>query len=64
MKHSILIAVKFLHKGNRELTRNVSSYLPLAAIEHPDLVAEHIQPIIDSVIGGTYKSSTKNSNTY
>jgi len=52
MKQSIPIAVKFLHKGNKELTRNVSSYLPLAAIEHPDLVAEHIQPIVDSVIGG------------
>ncbi len=54
MKQALPVAVKFLHKGNRELSRSVSSYLPLAAIEHPELLASHIQPIIDSVIGGNY----------
>jgi len=52
MKKSLPTAVKFLHKGNPELTRNISSYLPLAAIEHPDLLAEHVLSIIDSIIGG------------
>lgn len=54
MKQALPVAVKFLHKGNKELSRSVSSYLPLAAIEHPELLAGHIQPIIDSVIGGNY----------
>lgn len=54
MKQALPVAVKFLHKGNKELSRSVSSYLPLAAIEHPELLANHIQPIIDSVIGGNY----------
>ena len=30
------------------------SYLSLAAIENADLLAQHIQPIIDSVISGNY----------
>lgn len=46
------VAVKFLHKGNRELSRNLSSYLSLAAINNSDLIAQHIQPIIDSFISG------------
>ena len=48
------VAVKFLHKGNRELSRNLSSYLSLAAINNSDLLAQHIQPIIDSVISGNF----------
>jgi len=54
MREALPVAVKFLHKGNRELCRNVSCYLPLAAIENPDLLAKYVQPIIDSVIGGNY----------
>ena len=46
------ISVKFLHKGNRDLSRNMASYLSLAAIENADLLAQHTQPIIDSVISG------------
>lgn len=52
MKRALPVAVKFLHKGNRELSRNMSSYLSLAAIENADLLALHIQPIIDSIISG------------
>lgn len=52
MALALPVAVKFLHKGNRELSRNMSSYLSLAAIEAADLLALHIQPIIDSVISG------------
>jgi hypothetical protein len=32
----------------------MSSYLSLAAIENAELLAQHIQPIIDSVISGNY----------
>ncbi|XP_071524266.1 protein melted isoform X2 [Panulirus ornatus] len=57
MALALPVAVKFLHKGNRELSRNMSSYLSLAAIEAADLLALHIQPIIDSVISGNYSLS-------
>ncbi|XP_076063241.1 ventricular zone expressed PH domain-containing protein melted isoform X2 [Oratosquilla oratoria] len=57
MALALPVAVKFLHKGNRELSRNMSSYLSLAAIEAADLLAQHIQPIIDSVISGNYSLS-------
>jgi hypothetical protein len=52
MKRALPVAVKFLHKGNKELSRNMSSYLSLAAIESVDLLAKHIQLIIDSIISG------------
>ncbi|XP_059086057.1 ventricular zone-expressed PH domain-containing protein 1-like [Tigriopus californicus] len=54
MELALPVAVKFLHKGNKDLSRNMSSYLSLAAIEHAELLAQHIQPIIDSVISGNY----------
>lgn len=53
MRLALPISVKFLHKGNRDLSRNMASYLSLAAIENADLLAQHTQPIIDSVISGT-----------
>lgn len=52
MEIALPVAVKFLHKGNRELSRNLSSYLSLAAINNSELLAQHIQPIIDSFISG------------
>ena len=54
MQSALPVAVKFLHKGNRVLSRNMSSYLSLAAIDNAELLAKHIQPIIDSVISGNY----------
>ena len=52
MEQAIPISVKFLHKGNKDLSRNMSSYLSLAAIENTHILAQNIQPIIDSVISG------------
>jgi len=57
MTLAIPVAVKFLHKGNKDLSRNMSSYLSLAAIENADLLATHVQPILDSVISGNYSLS-------
>ncbi|XP_023349309.1 ventricular zone-expressed PH domain-containing protein homolog 1, partial [Eurytemora carolleeae] len=54
---AIPVAVKFLHKGNKDLSRNMSSYLSLAAIENADTLAVHVQPILDSVISGNYSLS-------
>lgn len=54
MKLAIPVAVKLLHRGNKELSRNLSSYLSLAAINNAEILAPHVQPIIDSIIGGNY----------
>ena len=54
MRLALPVSVKFLHKGNKDLSKNMSSYLSLAAIENAELLAQHIQPIIDSVISGNY----------
>lgn len=60
MKRALPIAVKFLHKGNRELSRNMAPYLSLAAIDNADLLSKHIQLIIDSIISGRFfKNSMK-----
>lgn len=54
MKQALPVAVKFLHRGNKELSRNLSSYLSLAAINNAELLAVYVQPIIDSIISGNY----------
>ncbi|XP_066247641.1 protein melted [Euwallacea similis] len=54
MQRALPVAVKFLHKGNKELSRNMASYLSLAAMEHANLLTPHVQPIIDSIISGNY----------
>lgn len=43
------VAVKFLQKGNAEMSRNLASYLSLAAIEYASLLSPHVQPILDSI---------------
>lgn len=54
MKRALPVAVKFLHKGNRELSRNMAPYLSLAAIDNAELLSKHIQLIIDSIISGKF----------
>lgn len=54
MEVALPVAVKFLQKGNKELARNLASYLSLAAIEYAYLLSPHIQTILDSVISGNY----------
>ena len=54
MRLAVPVAVKLLHRGNKELSRNLSSYLSLAAINNAEILSPHIQPIIDSIIGGNY----------
>lgn len=53
MALAVPVAVRFLQRGNRELSRNMSSYLSLAAIAKADLLAEHTEAITVSVLGGT-----------
>ncbi|XP_058243773.1 ventricular zone-expressed PH domain-containing protein isoform X2 [Hemibagrus wyckioides] len=52
MALAVPVAVRFLQQGNRELSRNMSSYLSLAAIAKAELLVQHTQAIIVSVLGG------------
>uniref|UniRef100_A0A3Q3BE11 Ventricular zone expressed PH domain-containing 1 n=1 Tax=Kryptolebias marmoratus TaxID=37003 RepID=A0A3Q3BE11_KRYMA len=51
---AVPVAVRFLQRGNRELSRNMSSYLSLATIAKADLLAEHTEAITLSVLGGNH----------
>ncbi|XP_037533337.1 ventricular zone-expressed PH domain-containing protein isoform X2 [Nematolebias whitei] len=51
---AVPVAVRFLQRGNRELSRNMSSYLSLVAIAKADLLAEHTEAITLSVMGGNH----------
>ncbi|NXO01786.1 MELT protein, partial [Rhinopomastus cyanomelas] len=52
MALAVPVAVKFLRRGNKELCRNMSSYLSLAAIAKADLLADHTNTIVQSVLQG------------
>ncbi|XP_047419348.1 ventricular zone-expressed PH domain-containing protein homolog 1 isoform X2 [Sciurus carolinensis] len=52
MALAIPIAVKFLHRGSKELCRSMSNYLCLAAITKADLLAEHTEVIVRSILQG------------
>ncbi|XP_071608932.1 ventricular zone-expressed PH domain-containing protein homolog 1 isoform X4 [Heliangelus exortis] len=52
MALAVPVAVKFLQRGNKELCRNMSSYLSLAAIAAADLLADHTDSIVTSVLQG------------
>uniref|UniRef100_A0A8D0HGI2 Ventricular zone expressed PH domain containing 1 n=1 Tax=Sphenodon punctatus TaxID=8508 RepID=A0A8D0HGI2_SPHPU len=54
MALAVPVAVKFLQRGNKELCRNMSSYLSLAAITKADLLAEHTDTIVRSVLQGNF----------
>ncbi|XP_015670884.1 ventricular zone-expressed PH domain-containing protein homolog 1 [Protobothrops mucrosquamatus] len=49
---AVPVAVKFLQRGNKELCRNLSSYLSLAAISKAELLAEHTEIIVKSILQG------------
>ncbi|KAM4694351.1 ventricular zone-expressed PH domain-containing protein homolog 1 [Discoglossus pictus] len=49
---AVPIAVKFLQRGNKELCRNMSSYISLAAIAKADLLADHTEAIVSSIVQG------------
>ncbi|XP_053317368.1 ventricular zone-expressed PH domain-containing protein homolog 1 isoform X3 [Spea bombifrons] len=52
MSLAVPVAVKFLQRGNRELSRNLSSYISLAAIAKADLLVDHTVAIVSSVLQG------------
>uniref|UniRef100_UPI00398EB615 ventricular zone-expressed PH domain-containing protein isoform X3 n=1 Tax=Pristiophorus japonicus TaxID=55135 RepID=UPI00398EB615 len=52
MALAVPVAVKFLQMGNKELCRNMSSYLSLAAIGKPEILAKHTATIVNSILQG------------
>lgn len=46
--------MKFLNKENKELSRNLASYLSLAAIEYTSLLVPFIEIILNSLLCGNY----------
>ena len=48
MDLALPIAVQFMGQGNKELERNMTSYLSLAAIDNAQILAANIKPVIDS----------------
>ncbi|NP_997996.1 ventricular zone-expressed PH domain-containing protein [Danio rerio] len=52
MALAVPVAVRFLQQGNQELSRNMSSYLSLAAIAKAELLAQHTEAITCSVLAG------------
>lgn len=48
------VAVKFLNKENKELSKNLASYLSLAAIEYTDLLVPFVDIILNSLLNGNY----------
>ncbi|XP_048762848.2 ventricular zone-expressed PH domain-containing protein homolog 1-like [Ostrea edulis] len=58
MKMAIPVVVNFLGIDNKELSRNVSSYLSLAALDNADLLAKHMEIILNSIFRGNYILST------
>ncbi|XP_030622379.1 ventricular zone-expressed PH domain-containing protein isoform X2 [Chanos chanos] len=54
MELAVPVAVRFLRQGNKELSRNMSSYLSLAAIAKAELLAPHTEAMIHSALGGNH----------
>ncbi|XP_037075485.1 protein melted-like [Pollicipes pollicipes] len=55
MQLAMPVAVRFLVKGSRELSRNLAAYLSLVAIENAQLIADHAASIMDSIAAGNYQ---------
>ncbi|KAK7882871.1 hypothetical protein WMY93_029045 [Mugilogobius chulae] len=51
MTLAVPVAVRFLQRGNKELSRNMSSYLSLAAMAKADLLSDHAEAVTLSVLG-------------
>ncbi|XP_044145306.1 ventricular zone-expressed PH domain-containing protein homolog 1 [Bufo gargarizans] len=52
MTLAVPVAIRFLQRGNKELCRNMSSYISLVAIAKADLLADHTETIIKSILQG------------
>ncbi|KAM3932192.1 ventricular zone-expressed PH domain-containing protein homolog 1 [Leptodactylus fuscus] len=49
---AVPVAIRFLQRGNKELCRNMSSYISLVAIAKADLLVDHTETIIKNILQG------------
>lgn len=54
MALAIPVVVKFLNCENKDLVRNVASYLSLATIDNSSLLAQHMPLVFSSVLKGWF----------
>lgn len=54
MEQALPVAVRFLNKENKEMSRNLASYLSLAAIQYTNLLVPYIDIILRSLLHGNY----------
>lgn len=52
MALAVPVAVKFLQWGRGTLGRTMSNYLSLAAVSQAELLAEHTEAIVTSILQG------------
>ncbi|XP_048398430.1 ventricular zone-expressed PH domain-containing protein isoform X2 [Stegostoma tigrinum] len=52
MALAVPVAVKFLQMDNKELSRNMSNYLALAATGKPEILAKHTATIVNNILQG------------
>ncbi|XP_018426843.1 PREDICTED: ventricular zone-expressed PH domain-containing protein homolog 1-like [Nanorana parkeri] len=52
MSLAVPLAVRFLQQGNKELCRNMSNYICLVAIAKADLLVDHVEAILRSILQG------------
>jgi hypothetical protein len=57
MELALPVAVRFLNKENKEMSRNLASYLSLAAIQYTVLLVPYIDIILRSLLHGNYSLS-------
>ena len=63
MRQALPVAVQFLLKGNKEICRNLTSYLSLAAIDNALSLAQDasMDAIIESIEKGRWKEGHEKS---
>lgn len=54
MRYILPVSVKFLLKGNKEISKSLASCLSLASIEFAFLLSPHTQVILDAIDKGNY----------
>lgn len=64
MQMTLPVVVRFLNCENKELIRNVSSYLSLAAISYPSMLATFAETIIASILKGNSSLTQLLPNLY
>lgn len=57
MEVALPVVIPFLNKENKELSKNLASYLSLAAIEYKSLLSPYVEIILNSLLNGNHSLS-------